>query len=158
MTSTGPMFTYFRLQSAVALVLLFFAASPFPAIAEEAPETLVVRPERLPAKTRSDNSLVPARDPFIWPLEQLRKFDERDEGSKKDPFADFKLNGILWTGREPVAIINNKPLRQGETIDGARVQSIEKDSVILANRKTSRTLRFPDPFIELKKENSGGKK
>lgn len=46
-------------------------------------------------------------------------------------FSSFKVQGIIWGGRIPQAIINNKVLTIGDLIDGAEILSIEKNGVTL---------------------------
>jgi type II secretory pathway component PulC len=56
--------------------------------------------------------------------------------SSKD-VSDFKLNGIIVGGKNPIAIINGKLLRQGEKIDGYKVIRIDEKRVFLkSGRKT----------------------
>jgi len=44
----------------------------------------------------------------------------------------LKLSGIMLSENEPVAIINNKIVRKGDTIDGATVVSIDEQQARLA--------------------------
>ncbi len=41
----------------------------------------------------------------------------------------LKIQGIVWGGNFPQAIINDKVVKVGDTIEGAQLLSIEKDSV-----------------------------
>jgi type II secretory pathway component PulC len=43
----------------------------------------------------------------------------------------WQLSGIIYTNQSQVAIINEKPVQIGETIDNAKVISIDKDQVVL---------------------------
>jgi type II secretory pathway component PulC len=49
----------------------------------------------------------------------------------------WKLDGILYDPVAPAAIINNQIVKVGETIDGARVRTINKNNVILDNNGNS---------------------
>lgn len=43
----------------------------------------------------------------------------------------FKVQGVIWGGKLPQAIINNKILGVGDSIDGAEIVSIEKKGITL---------------------------
>ncbi|HKK20365.1 MAG TPA: type II secretion system protein N [candidate division Zixibacteria bacterium] len=43
----------------------------------------------------------------------------------------WQLSGIIYTNQSQTAIINEKPVQIGETIDNAKVISIDKDQVVL---------------------------
>jgi len=117
--------------------------------AQEEPQTLIVRPELLPEAFLAGNKiLAPTRNPFIWPAGQKAIFDHLDGSPRPDPFAELDLNGIIWVRDTPVVIINNRQLRKGDTIDGIKVREITRDSVVLATKKTRRTLRFPSSEID----------
>jgi hypothetical protein len=71
------------------------------------------------------------RDPFINPIkdEISPRPDEVDPNAALAPFPAMKVQGIFWGGKFPQAIINDKIVKVGETIEGAQVVSIEKDLV-----------------------------
>jgi len=52
---------------------------------------------------------------------------------KPAPVPDFKLGGTIVSGKEPIAIINDRFLRTGDTIAAFKVVRIEKDKVQLAS-------------------------
>lgn len=133
------------------LLLVLLIIVPTSSLADDILNTRIIRADRLPATNIGEYSIIPARNPFAWPHEQLQIFEGEDGALKKDPFADFTLNAIIWTEKEPVAIINNKTLHRGDTIEGVWIRDIDKKSVTIENRRTSRKLLFPDPYIELKK-------
>lgn len=91
-----------------------------------------------------------ARAPFGRgrPVYGLWKESTKDQELIRDPFSeeishkskdtshgigDFDLQGILWDDAKPSVIINGEELSVGESISGAKVIRIEKDSVILNN-------------------------
>ncbi len=43
----------------------------------------------------------------------------------------WQLSGIIYTNQSQVAIINEKPVRIGDSVDNAKVISIDKDQVVL---------------------------
>jgi len=52
---------------------------------------------------------------------------------KPAPVPDFKLGGTIVSGGEPIAIINDRFLRTGDTIAAFKVVRIEKDKVQLVS-------------------------
>jgi hypothetical protein len=54
----------------------------------------------------------------------------------------FTLNGIIYSKSTPVAIINGRSCRRGETIDGAQVKSIDSDTVVMTANDQDYTLRL----------------
>ena len=54
------------------------------------------------------------------------------EPAKPMPSLDkFKVQGVIWGGKFPQAIINNKILGVGDLIEGAEIVSIEKKGITL---------------------------
>ena len=51
--------------------------------------------------------------------------------SERPAMVEFKLQGIFYRKSNPSAVINGKTLRKGDKIDGARVVSIDRQSVKL---------------------------
>lgn len=49
----------------------------------------------------------------------------------------FILNGVFISDNEKIALINNQPYHEGETIQGLKIVSIAMDSVKLADDKNS---------------------
>ena len=71
------------------------------------------------------------RNPFLSPIEELLveeapALEITDAGSE-----DLTLSGILRTEDRSTAIINNVILREGETIAGFQLASVERKSVVL---------------------------
>jgi len=68
---------------------------------------------------------------------EYKSEDLRDPFEKEQPKGQIETNllpslqvqGIVWGGSFPQAIINNKVLRVGDTIEGVRITNITKDSV-----------------------------
>ncbi len=44
---------------------------------------------------------------------------------------DFILSGIIYNATNPVAIINKKPVKAGDTVDNAKVINIARNKVVL---------------------------
>jgi len=65
----------------------------------------------------------------------LPKIERREESAaplhRKESLGGFVLNGIMYLVDGPRAIINNIIVGEGETVNGAKVEKIKKDSVLL---------------------------
>ena len=76
------------------------------------------------------------RDPF---QDSLAKDDaivrERKNEAVKPPperpLPALTVQGIIWGGNFPQAIINNRVVREGDTLDEVRILKIEKDGIIV---------------------------
>lgn len=66
--------------------------------------------------------------------------------SEPETLSELRLSAILIAGNRPLAIINDRHVRPGETLDGgAVVVSITRDRVVVRERSgTIRTLRLPN--------------
>ncbi|MDF1544350.1 MAG: hypothetical protein P1R58_04530 [bacterium] len=53
----------------------------------------------------------------------------------------YALSGILYNADDPVAIVNKRPVRVGQDIDGATVLNIEQNRVVLEHDGKRQTLR-----------------
>ena len=68
----------------------------------------------------------------------------------RDPFTrglpsgshGLSISGILYDGRQPVAMINDQMVRVGETIEGYTVVEIGQDSVSVTDGQETLTLRI----------------
>lgn len=59
------------------------------------------------------------------------------------PFADLKLQSIIFRDEKPAALINGEMLLVGEEIRGARVVRIERQSVTIERKGETNALRLP---------------
>lgn len=62
------------------------------------------------------------------------------------------VQGMVWDSEKPQAIINNKVLRVGDSIDGAEVTDIKKEGVSLKHGGIIYIFKPSSPLLELKKE------
>jgi hypothetical protein len=71
------------------------------------------------------------RDPFANPVmsEMSPNSGESSANAPEVNLPVMKVQGIIWGGKFPQAIINDKIVKVDEKIEGAQVLSIEKDSV-----------------------------
>ena len=101
------------------------------------------------------------------PLESYLKKEEvlpaqpQQEIAPSPPPPALTVQGIIWGGRFPQAIINNKIVKAGDTIEGVRIIDINKDgvTVFFGNRKYNLLSPAAANFNLqiLKKEPKGGK-
>lgn len=103
---------------------LFIVAVAFPAEKTPSPQERIARPD---IKYKSGG----LKDPFQNPLIELDKPVVKPEaaGVKEGPPPSLIVQGLIWGGNLPQAIVNNKVVKVGDTVDGARVISIDKDGV-----------------------------
>lgn len=90
------------------------------------------------AEETGDKSSPPGgRNPFAYPAKILKemtvaKKPEGKPGAEAPAAAKvYTLSGILWTERGGVASINQRILREGETLDEYKVTRIEPGKVVL---------------------------
>lgn len=73
------------------------------------------------------------RDPFQTPFE--KQFTLGSGAVAPDPWAVslsfLKLQGVVWGGKFPQAIINDRVVKIGDTIEGALIVDINRDGVVL---------------------------
>lgn len=78
------------------------------------------------------------RDPFKEDI--LKKGileEEQPESNSQNPvlppdvLPEMDVQGLIWGGNFPQAIINNKVYKAGDVIDGAQIKEIDKDGVTL---------------------------
>lgn len=53
-----------------------------------------------------------------------------------------ELRGIIWDSRRPFALIGDRVIVEGDSIDGKKVLKINKDSVVLDNRGKEEVLKL----------------
>jgi hypothetical protein len=97
------------------------------------------------------------RDPFADQLQlaiqQEKKEKElkapevsQEEASLEEPMPDlgsYKVQGLIWGGGFPQAIINNRVFSVGDSIDGFKITGIEKTGITLDF--AGRTVSLPAP-------------
>jgi hypothetical protein len=70
------------------------------------------------------------RDPFRSPIQsEMLKQGKNPQENVETPPPPLKVQGIFWGASFPQAIINNKVVKAGDTVEGAQVVSIEKNVV-----------------------------
>lgn len=88
----------------------------------------------LPFLERQERALRWGRDPFALP--------GRSGQGLADSDGEFHLSAIIYRpGRGGLAIINNKILQRGDTIEGRQILDIMEDRVIIAGGSGGRELK-----------------
>lgn len=90
--------------------------------ATEAKE-IIVRPN---IEYKAEGLNDPFADPF---LSQESKEKGPQNPAAEAPAPNITVQGLIWGGNFPQAIINNKVVKVGDTIEGARIISIDKDDI-----------------------------
>ncbi|MBU4304286.1 MAG: hypothetical protein KJ893_01460 [Candidatus Omnitrophica bacterium] len=80
------------------------------------------QPQRNTAQPPTEVALK-IRDPFLGSLDE--------DNALQKPTVDLSVNGILWDGKIPTAIINSRVVKIGDSIFGKTVVDIEKDKVVV---------------------------
>lgn len=100
------------------------------ALAEEAAaEGVIVRPV---VEYKSGKLRDPFRTYFV--KEEIKESSQENLDLPKPEFdlSKLKVQGIVWGGRSPQAIINGQVLSVGDLIEGAQIVSIEKKGITLS--------------------------
>ncbi len=91
----------------------------------KAPQETVVRP-------KVEYQAEGLRDPFQMPISDKAVQEETTQAPEREiPPPSLSVQGVIWGGNFPQAIINNRVLKLGDTIEGARIVSIDKNVVII---------------------------
>jgi len=97
------------------------------------------------------------RNPFEE--EKIETKEEPPEEKEAEPLPALRVQGIVWGGSVPQAIINDKVVRVGDTIEGVRITDINKSgvSVFFGNRQHNLTTSLPTTSKESKDSPRGPK-
>jgi len=87
------------------------------------PQEVIVRPK---VEYKAEGLRDPFQAPIIEQVIQGEKVQVPDTGTLPLSLA---VQGIIWGGRFPQAIINNKVVKVKDTIEGALIVAIDKDSI-----------------------------
>lgn len=67
------------------------------------------------------------------------------------------VQGVIWGGKFPQAIINNQVVKAGDTIEGARIISIKKEGVMVLFKDRQYNLSSPAGGTVAEEKPQGGK-
>lgn len=109
---------------------------------ESLPPSAAVTPTIQKQPKPFDWSSVPARDPFQPPRAVSGMTQDRADGQEPEDRVDFHLQAVLRQGSTRVAMIDRQLVKEGETIAGYLVASIQEKGVLLQGPHGRRWLRF----------------
>ena len=72
------------------------------------------------------------RDPFDPLIKDEKPVAKIDEGQPQKPLPALTVQGVIWGTKLPQAIINNKVVRTGDSLEGVDIVSIGKDGVTIS--------------------------
>jgi len=77
------------------------------------------------------------RDPFEPLVREEKKEAKVTAKSEVKPMPSLTVQGMIWGGSLPQAIINNKIVKVGDTLDGVKIKEIDKQgvTVVFANKE-----------------------
>ena len=108
------------------LALLLFISGMFffrqGRAAEPAPQANPLRPEKIEYKAEDLD------DPFGG---QEIEEPVKEEKAEVKPPPQLEIQGLIWGGHFPQAIVNNKVWRVGDTIEEARIVDINKEGLVI---------------------------
>jgi hypothetical protein len=83
----------------------------------------------------------PFRSPIVKDIANAGGAKTSEVAQKKAP--PLKIQGIIWGGRFNQAIINNKVVKIGDTVEGARIINIDRHRIIVFFEGEQYTLLSP---------------
>jgi len=123
-------------QTIAVLFISFMCMFIFPKIATPEEAAVKERPKREnKVEYKSEN----LRDPFQEQKIEIK--EERKEPEVAKPLPALRVQGIVWGGSLPQAIINNKVMRLGDTVEDVVIKEINRSgvTVLFGGRKYNLT-------------------
>lgn len=142
------------LRGTPQVVTLPAASAPTPPAAPPAEPTVAAPASPTSAAAEAPESpafAIPPRDPFLPPLtvqQVLRPPPapiEAPRETPKRPMPTLKVQGVFWGITPPRAIINDQIVTPGDTIQGVRVLSIDRQGIAVEFEGTRTLLTVPAP-------------
>jgi hypothetical protein len=125
----------------IYLFLLCYFCSPSCVVASESAEIMMLRPEKL--RGQKVNVLQGIkRDPFNWSTRQANLFRKMAEDSQLEQDININLTGIIWDSDNPLAVLNNRIVAEGDMVEGMLVVDIYPEEVLLQQKNILHTLKF----------------
>ncbi|MFA7382159.1 MAG: hypothetical protein WC001_01775 [Desulfurivibrionaceae bacterium] len=129
-----------RLAAGCLALALLILDQPLPLQAEEI-QVLTVRPEKVRDAMGQKNSGQPlTRDPFNWSRKQISLLKQQEPREKSSSIGGLTITGIIWDKNKPQAVINDRLVGRGDTINDSVITKILKDLVIFEQNGISHTL------------------
>ena len=93
------------------------------------------------ARPQVEYKSIDLSDPFRYPEAERPK--QQEEKISARPLPGMSIQGIIWGGNFPQAIVNNKVVKVGDTIEGARITDIQKDGITVLFDNQQYTIYAP---------------
>jgi len=123
-----------------SLLLCSFCFPHF-AVASESAEIMMLRPDKI--RSQNVNVLQSVeRDPFNWSTRQANLFRKLAEDSQLEQDIQINLNGIIWDNDNPLAVLNNQIVAEGDMVNDLLVVDIYPEEVLLQQKNILHTLKF----------------
>ena len=106
-------------------------------------------------RPKVDYSAQGLRDPFMGKGGQSGTGEEVNPVEKK-PLPALTVQGVIWGGNFPQAIINNKVLKVGDTIEGVKIKAIAKEGIIVLFEGSESAISSPAAGSGAGTKSSGG--
>ena len=131
------------------IVNLFAEPAEYKAIKELERIERTPPPERI-ARPKVEYKAGDLRDPFKKPesLSTQKPEVSGTQVTQEKPLPSLTVQGLIWGGSFPQAIINNKVVKIGDTIDKVSIINIDKDGVTVSFEETE--YRLPSPAAGVK--------
>ncbi|MDD5097423.1 MAG: hypothetical protein PHU59_02905 [Candidatus Omnitrophica bacterium] len=118
----------------ITFFLAFLVIFPPAVFAQDANSGIILRPV---VEYKSGDLRDPFSDLFLLNKErnaQNIQVTQENLGLEKilPNLENFKVKGVIWGGRLPQAIINDKILKVGDSIDGVEIVDIDKTGISLS--------------------------
>lgn len=99
------------------------------------------------------------RDPFWPPPQQMEPPEQIPQvEAKVEPLPTLVIQGVVWGGFAPQAIINNKVVKVGDVIEGVHIIDINKDGITVFFDNREYNLSSPAVVnLQSSKKIEGGK-
>jgi hypothetical protein len=105
-------------------------------------------------RPKVDYSAESLRDPFKGVVVEDKSPEAAKVGAKDVPPPPLTIQGLLMGAKFPQAIINNKVVKTGDTVEGAKIITIEKDGVTVLFE--GRQFKMPSPATASAAKKIGG--
>lgn len=99
------------------------------------------------------------RSPFQSAIISTQELEAKPQEKMLKPLPDLsglRVQGVIWGGKVPQAIINNNVVRVGDSVQGAEVVAIEKSNITLSSAGNIFVLPTDGKATLISKNDGGG--
>jgi len=107
------------------------------------PATPKISKVQAPPKINTEQLEKQEIESLLKELKQKNPFrPDHSSGTSIEVKGETDLKGIIWDIQRPFALIGNRVVVEGDTVDSKKVMKINKDSVVLDNQGKEEILRL----------------